>query len=302
MASIVRAVDQKLASSKKPSEKIAAALSSVSRALRAVAYGFSAKTKVAVPGFAEVEAGFVAKEMIDRYDKLAADGDPLLDRTLYYNAFETLESIAGNQPTAGAAVKIVVFIDDLDRCLPPQALKLLESMKLVLAQRGFIFALAVDRRVLESFLAARFQREFGMPDYRTSGTQYLDKIVQLPLALPSHRARFGDYIRRLLNGPVFNDPSNKMVRKAVSQFVDVLAAGSNHNPRSLVRFLNNLIIDRQIWLSVLQQQGVVDPESQLSASRLGLCAISRILRQHLGDSLYRWFVGEEGDLYVLGRR
>ncbi len=291
VASIVRAVDQKLASPKKLSRKLTTALSSVSRALRAVAYGFSAKTKVAVPGFAEVEAGFVAKEMIDRYDKLSSAGDPLLDRTLYYNAFETLESVAGRETTSDGAIKIVVFIDDLDRCLPPQALKLLESIKLVLAQRGFIFALAVDRRVLESFLAVRYRKEYGMPDYLTSGTQYLDKIVQLPLALPSHRARFRGYIERLLDGPVFQNPSNEMVRKTVSQFVDVLAAGSNHNPRNLVRFLNNLIIDRQIWLSVLEQQGVADPESQLDAVRLGLCAVSRILRQHLGDSLYRWLTG-----------
>ena len=69
-------------------------------------------------------------------------GDPLLDRTLYYNAFETIESVAAEQAAGDDAVKIVVFIDDLDRCLPPQALKLLESIKLVLAQRGFIFALA----------------------------------------------------------------------------------------------------------------------------------------------------------------
>ncbi len=291
VASIVRAVDQKLASLEEDKGKFKTALSSVSRALRAIAYGVSAKAKVAVPGFAEVEAGFVAKEMIDRYDKLASGGDPLLDRTLYYNAFETLERVAAKQPTDDDAIKIVVFIDDLDRCLPPQAIKLLESIKLVLTQPGFIFTLAVDRRVLESFLIARYKNDYKIDDYRTSGTQYLDKIVQLPLALPSHRARFKSYIEKLLDGPVFQHSSNIQVRDAVSELIDVLAAGSNHNPRSLVRFLNNLIVDRQIWLSVLRQQGVADPGSQLDAVRLGLCAVSRILRQHLGDSLYRWLAG-----------
>lgn len=283
VASIVRAVDVKLEKLNKPAKKLKTALSSVSRALRAIAYGFSAQAKVSVPGFADVEAGFVAKQMIDRYDKLSSGGDPLLDRTLYYNGFETLEKVAEED-----SVKIVVFIDDLDRCLPPQAIKLLESIKLVLTQRGFVFALAVDRRVLESFLAARYKSDYNLEGFRASGTQYLDKIVQLPLALHSHRARFEDYINRLLVGPVFQHESNTQVQQAVSQLVEVLAAGSNYNPRSLVRFLNNLIVDRRIWFSVLQQQGVDDPESQLDADRLGLCAVARMLRQYLGDLLYRW--------------
>jgi KAP family P-loop domain len=61
------------------------------RSLRAVAYGFSAKSTVKLPGFAEIEASFVAKDMIDRVDNLRPD--PLLDRSLYYEAFETLASV-----------------------------------------------------------------------------------------------------------------------------------------------------------------------------------------------------------------
>ena len=285
VATIVRAVDQKLASEATLSATLKEGLSSVSRSLRAIAYGFSAKTKVAVPGFAEVEAGFVAKEMIDRYDKLVSAGDPLLDRTLYYNAFETLERVV----TGETGIKVVVFVDDLDRCLPPKALKLLESIKLVLAQRGFVFALAVDRRILESFLISLYKNEYRVDDFQACGTQYLDKIVQLPLPIPPHRARFKGYIKQLLEGPVFQHESNTVVREAVSQLTDVLAAGSNHNPRSLVRFLNNLIVDRQIWSFILPQSEGDDENAEVK--RLGLCAVCRILRQHLGDSLYLWLAG-----------
>jgi hypothetical protein len=275
VATIVRAVDQKLAVLDEAENAVKAGLSKVSRALRAIAYGFSGKANVKVPGFGEIEAGFVAKEMIDRYEKLSSDRDPLLDRTLYYNAFETLESVTAE------GIKVVVFIDDLDRCLPPQALKLLESIKLVLAQKGFIFVLAVDRRVLESYLTSRYEEEFGMKGYTAGGTQYLDKIVQLPLALPSHETRFTEYIEQLLAGRVFSAPSNQQVKDAVIALSYILAIGSNYNPRNLVRFLNNLIVDRQIWRSV-------EPKAKLDATRLGLCIVARILRQHLGDVLYRW--------------
>jgi hypothetical protein len=72
------------------------------RSLRAVAYGFSAKATVKVPGFAEVEASFVAKDMIDGGDKLRSD--PLLDKSLHYQAFETLAHVHFNRDA-----RIVVF-------------------------------------------------------------------------------------------------------------------------------------------------------------------------------------------------
>ena len=299
VASIVRAIEQKISTPLSDSADNSATtqLTAIARALRAVAYGFSAKSKIQIPGFADIEAGFVAKEMIDRYEKISSREDPLLERTLYYNAFEALEKITKSRNSKsvknGNKVKVVVFMDDLDRCLPPQALKLLESIKLVLAQQGFVFVLAVDRRVLESFLAVRYQKEYGIDDYRASGTQYLDKIVQMPLSLPSHRSRFEAYIRRILDGPVLNTPSNKPVQKAVNELVEVLAAGSNFNPRNLVRFLNNLIVDRRIWIDVLTNDETTENRDTIDTQRLGLCAISRILRQHLGDRLYRWIVAND---------
>ncbi len=285
VATILRQIDQKLAERDKKNlgKPIVEALTKIGRSLRAIAYGFSAKAKVAVPGFGEIEAGFVAKEMIDRYEKLQGAGDPLIERTLYYNAFETLEA-ATSGPSKDRP-KIVVFIDDLDRCLPPQAVKLLESIKLVLAQQGFIFVLAVDRRIVESYLVKRYRDDYGVADYEGSGKSYLDKIVQLPLPLPPHRSRFEQYIGELLKRPTFQG-ANQPVREAIEELVGVLAVGSNYNPRSLVRFINNLIVDRNIWIALQQQQEEID---------LGLCAVSRILRAHLGDPFHNVLV-ESDDL------
>ena len=144
VATIAKAVSDKLKTVNKNEKKIVASLSKMSTALRAIAYGFSAKGKVSVPGFGELEAGFIAKEMINRYDQLQKGDDPLIEKTLYYNAFEMLESIAKDASKEITTPKIAVFIDDLDRCNPPEAIKLLESIKLVLSQKGFIFTLALD--------------------------------------------------------------------------------------------------------------------------------------------------------------
>jgi Leucine-rich repeat (LRR) protein len=291
-ATVVQAVDAKLAEKTSGLKSGALkALKDVGDAVRAIVYGISAKVKVGVPGFAQVETDFVPKEIIERYEKLAAPADPLVKRTLYYNTFETLQKAAASAAGAGdeGGIKIVVFIDDLDRCLPPQGVKLLESIKLVLAQPGFVFVLALDRRVLEGYLARRYRKEFGVADYAASGTQYLDKIVQLPLGLPTHRSRFAAYVQGLLNRDIFSRETNAPVKKVLEGLIDVLAVGSNYNPRSLVRFINNLIVDRGIWREF-------DPERRdVEVDLLGVCAVSRILRQHLGEHHYRILV-ENDDL------
>ncbi len=118
-------------------------------ALRSVAYGFSLKGKAQVPGLVEVEAAADVQKMIDRYQELRKHAiDALLDQSLYHKAFEILQAAAGKHDDSDQRPKIVVFIDDLDRCLPDNALHLLESIKLVLCQPGFVFVLGIDQRIV----------------------------------------------------------------------------------------------------------------------------------------------------------
>ena len=258
------------------SDKVKSGMKKMSSALRAIAYGFSAKGKVSVPGFADIEAGFVAKEMIERYDKLQKGEDPLIEKTLYYNAFETLESMSKQTDDEIESPRIAVFIDDLDRCNPPEAIKLLESIKLVLSQKGFVFALALDKRVLQGFLKYRYEKEFKVEKYSEGGKDYLDKIIQLPLPLLSHEKRFEGYIEKLLdNNIALNHKSNQSVKEAISNLKEVLAKGAMFNPRNLVRFLNNLIVDRLLWKTT--------DSGEANTEIMGFCVVSRILRDHFKD-------------------
>jgi hypothetical protein len=201
------------------------------RGLRAVAYGFSSKAKIQMPGFAEIEAGFVAKDMIDREEKLTPD--PLLERSLYYEAFETLEKVSQNK------FKIVVIVDDLDRCFPDRAIELLESIKLVLAQPGFVFILGVARNVIEGYLKHRYEKEYGLSSF--DGGDYLDKIVQLPFFIPPHTGRVEQFSAKLISQ--FRDED----RDAFAAVLPIVGDASGSNPRSIIRFVNNLLIDREIY-------------------------------------------------------
>jgi hypothetical protein len=291
LATIVREVDRKREDAergkiKAVSEDVKAGWSKLSRALRAVAYGFSAKAKVGVPGFGEIEAGFVAKEMIERYDKLSASEDPLLERSLYFSAFELLEKLGtgGDAKDKPSGPRVVVFVDDLDRCMPPKAVKLLESIKLVLAQPGFIFVLAVDDRVIERFLNKRYKDEYGLDEY-ASGASYLDKIVQLPLPLAPHSERFVEYIKKMLAARLKGEYQESA--EVLIELAPVLAVAADETPRSLVRLVNNLLVDLRLRQYTDGDDGLSDAEF------LGLCAVARSLQHHLEHQQYRDLVADD---------
>jgi predicted KAP-like P-loop ATPase len=56
---------------------------------------------------------------------------------------EALELVLGEQG------RLIVFVDDLDRCLPEKAVEVLEAIKLFLEVPGTVFVLGMDQEVIE---------------------------------------------------------------------------------------------------------------------------------------------------------
>lgn len=72
--------------------------------------------------------------------------------------------------------RVVVIVDELDRCHPDYAIAFLEAMKLVFSQSGFVFCLMVNAEYLERLA----QHRFGAS---TNDEKYLDKFVDIRLRL-----------------------------------------------------------------------------------------------------------------------
>ena len=209
---------------------------SLIRSLRAIAYGFSTNTKLNIPGFAEIEAGFVAKDMIEREEKLSFD--PLLEKSLYHQAFEMLDNVSLKY--GKNILKILVLIDDLDRCFPENSVKLLESIKLVLSQPGFLFVLGVSRKVIDDYLRNKYEKEYGIKEFQ--GNAYLDKIIQLPFDIPSYASRTQTFAEKMINELESED--DKIQLRQISTEMGKLC---NDNPRTIIRFINTLLLDKAIY-------------------------------------------------------
>ena len=122
--------------------------------------------------------------------------------SIYLNIPQWIEKI-----TLFENVNFVFLIDDLDRCLPENTLKMLESIKLFLDVPSCAFVLAVDDDVVERGVVHHYRdylqqnnntivymnkedeekknsKEHAIQELPITGHEYLEKMIQLPIRLP----------------------------------------------------------------------------------------------------------------------
>ncbi|HEX6754338.1 MAG TPA: P-loop NTPase fold protein, partial [Mycobacteriales bacterium] len=80
--------------------------------------------------------------------------------------------------------RIVLYIDDLDRCSPRQVVDVLQAVHLLLALDLFVVVLGVDPRVLHQSLLTEMSGTFGDGEGAATPFDYLEKIFNIPFVLP----------------------------------------------------------------------------------------------------------------------
>ncbi len=86
--------------------------------------------------------------------------------------------------------RVVVIVDELDRCHPDYAISFLEATKLIFGHSGFIFCLMVNANYLENLAGHRFGVAEG-------DEKYLDKFVDIRLKLEPTGASFKSAVYEL---------------------------------------------------------------------------------------------------------
>lgn len=86
--------------------------------------------------------------------------------------------------------RVILYIDDLDRCPPAKVLEVLEAVHLLLALELFVVVVGVDPRWLQRSLRHQYRDLVTSGDPTTDAylrvmpIEYLEKIFQIPLTLP----------------------------------------------------------------------------------------------------------------------
>ncbi|MDX3854229.1 P-loop NTPase fold protein [Streptomyces sp. AK02-01A] len=171
--------------------------------------------------------------------------------------------------------RVVVLVDDLDRCLPDAVMATLEAIKLFLSVKKVAFVLAADQHMVRESIAVSLDATGRDEQF---ALRYLEKIVQVPLSLPRMSAAEAEtFIALLLCAQVCPDAANyaALVRHAqerrsqgqspvladlqkvpwqpggdtlnlANRLATGLSAHSAGSPRSIKRFLNEFSLRRHI--------------------------------------------------------
>jgi KAP family P-loop domain/TIR domain len=101
------------------------------------------------------------------------------------------ELIEGHVKTADGGLpkleRIVLYIDDLDRCPSDRVVQVLEAVHLLMTSSLFVVVLAVDPRWLLRSLERHHQHQLDRVDsagWAPTPQDYLEKIIQIPFSLP----------------------------------------------------------------------------------------------------------------------
>lgn len=91
--------------------------------------------------------------------------------------------------------RVILFIDDLDRCPPDRVVEVLEAAQLLVKTRLFVVVLGMDVRYITRALEKEY-KDILVRDGDPSGLDYIEKIVQIPYRVPPiHRDAFEDFIQ-----------------------------------------------------------------------------------------------------------
>lgn len=119
--------------------------------------------------------------------------------------------------------RIVLYIDDLDRCPDETVIKVLEAVHLLLGLPLFVAVVGVDSRWLEGALSRSYEKQLAAGEVRPE--DYLEKIFQLPYRLKPMSLEEGGGFELLIES-VMTDPEKIARDEAEAAVVSEVVAAT----------------------------------------------------------------------------
>lgn len=170
-----------------------------------------------------IQQDYQANKARQREDSFAAP----VDAQRFFLQFQrAINQLVGEQENG----RLVVFIDDLDRCSDQAVFRLLEAIKLYLSSRHCVFVFGLDAGHVETAIAR--SSEFRPRE----AAQYVEKLFQVRLNLPQpddeQMRRFLDAQLKILF-PAEGNPAREQIRDDCLSYLP-------RNPRLVKNTLNGL--------------------------------------------------------------
>lgn len=202
----------------------------------------------------ELEGYFKPKIEIDLAkvrDVLKADGPPLVidNERIYYHHKHITEYLVDavsklRDPKKGGDInsRIIVFIDDLDRCTQEKALEVLESLKTFFDIEGFVYVIGMDSKTINSIVRKKYGEDSGI-----EGFDYMQKIVQSPFQIPTWKEGWKEEdIAKSIIKIILKGLEGSEIIDEFRNNKQLIVKAVHLNPREVKRFINNIILAKAV--------------------------------------------------------
>lgn len=205
--------------------------------------------------------------VVTAFVKLAADGLHVKTTRSAPSGNEEFEKRFSNLVVEAKTERLVVFIDELDRCSPAQVASVLETLKTFLFIKGCVFVVAADQQVLEQALRRKIRQntpEDVANPYYSAGSSYLDKVFQYQLTLPPLQS---PTLSRFALALVHDRPGVWQRVPALDETLPVLIPTHIASPRRVKVLLNRFAVAYRL-AERRAANGQVDPAFGARATEL----------------------------------
>ena len=155
--------------------------------------------------------------------------------TIYFDGIKKIEAAMKEIRQGDDKSRVVVFIDDLDRCSPAKALEIFESVKVFLDLEGFMYVIGLSHETISKVISASY-KESGI-----EGDKYIRKIIQVPITIPEWNDEDINALAEKLSKSL-DEPYSSLVKEK-----DFIASIVEPNPRETKRFINSFILAHEIF-------------------------------------------------------
>ncbi len=185
--------------------------------------------KIGVPGF-ELSGESIEK-IAEDFKEAAHPEKP------YLNPFEdTMKTWV--KKTLGKNQRMVVFVDDLDRCMPEIALKVLEALKLYLNIEKLIFVVGVDKKVIDKLVKEHYKK-LGLDEDKSKN--YLAKMFQVEVQVEPSEQQISDFLDEQLQDITYwQEPHLSEDERGM--FKSLIFKLAERNPREVKRLINSALM------------------------------------------------------------
>lgn len=137
--------------------------------------------------FSTLQAGLLPASLLAALITLASKTFSVDRAFVRPESDEQFERLFRDLVKDSCAKRLILFVDELDRCSANEVVATLDAVRTFLGVPGCVFVIAADQSVLEEALSSSLRQETPIDEinpYYSTGSGYLDKVFQYQVSLP----------------------------------------------------------------------------------------------------------------------